>query len=94
MTKTNHKIINYDDHTRFGGLIYLSDFDTETPCGDIADRIVEDWKFDEQCRRNAEARDARVQKKNQIETGKIRYTKISDDGITINLGNGYVYRCR
>lgn len=64
MTKRNYKMTNYDDHTRFGGLIYLSDFDTENPCGNIADRIISDWKFDSQCKKNADARDARAKRKN------------------------------
>lgn len=52
MTKT-HK-----DPTRFSGLINLSDFETDyrgkdnTNGSTIAQRIVTDWRFDEQCRKN------------------------------------------
>lgn len=48
---------NYEvDCTKFGGVIYASDF---YPCynsGDIAKRIVSDWNFDKQCRKNIEER--------------------------------------
>ena len=49
---------NYEtDHTTFGGLICYSDFCTDYRGKDekkspIADRIMSDWKFDEQCRKN------------------------------------------
>lgn len=45
-------------HNTFGGLISLSDFDTnykrKTNSGGslIARRIIADWSFDEQCRKN------------------------------------------
>lgn len=52
-------IENYkQDHTRFGGTIYLGDFETDYR-GDnhelstIAQRIASDMKFDEGCRRDA-----------------------------------------
>ncbi len=40
------------DCTRYGGRLYVSDFDTSYPNGRIAERIVIDSKFDEQCRKN------------------------------------------
>lgn len=46
------------DHTRFGGLVYASDFNTDIRGKDqkngsaIASRIVNDYRFDEQCRKN------------------------------------------
>lgn len=40
------------DHTQFGGIIYPSDFDTSYSNGNIASRIANDKKFDEQCRKN------------------------------------------
>lgn len=59
---------NYNtDHTRFGGLIYLSDFDTEhrkkknTNGSVIAGRILRDLNFDQRCRKNIE---------NQIRNGR------------------------
>lgn len=53
---------HYEDHTRFGGTIYLGDFETDYR-GDnhelstIAQRIALDMKFDEQCKKNAHNRD-------------------------------------
>ena len=50
------------DHSRFGGTIYLGDFETDYR-GDnhelstIAQRIESDMKFDERCRRDARNRD-------------------------------------
>lgn len=55
MTKTN---FYKPDHTHFGGIIYLSDFETEwkgkkNQNGSIiASRIAGDKRFDEQCRQN------------------------------------------
>ncbi len=51
------------DHSTFGGIIYLSDFETYHRGKDnnngstIASRISSDWKFDEQCRKNIENRE-------------------------------------
>lgn len=39
------------DNTVFGGLICLSDFDTNSPRGNIAERIERDKRFDEQCKK-------------------------------------------
>ena len=51
----------------FGGYIYLSDFDTEyCRSKNIAARIASDWKFDEQCKRNALGRE-RIKKLNMSE---------------------------
>lgn len=50
------------DHTRFGGIIYPSDFETEwkgrkNQNGSmIASRIASDRRFDEQCRQNIQNR--------------------------------------
>lgn len=52
---TNHIYRNPASH--FGGIIKLSDFCTNHPCNhNIARRIASDWSFDEQCRKNEEAR--------------------------------------
>ena len=40
------------DNTIFGGLICLSDFDTNSHRGNIAERIERDKRFDEQCKKN------------------------------------------
>ena len=69
----NYKTETYRDATRFGGIIYASDFETDfrgkdSPHGSsIAKRIMQDWRFDEQCRKNCIARDMRRSKKKQTE---------------------------
>lgn len=59
MTKTIYKTgIRDIDHATFGGIIYPSDFNTNCKGKNnangspIANRIINDWKFDEQCRKN------------------------------------------
>lgn len=44
------------DNSTFGGILYLSDFNTSHPSGNIAQRIVSDMNFDRQCKRNSEIR--------------------------------------
>lgn len=44
-------------HNTFGGRIYEYDFDTEHYNGSMARRILSDWRFDEQCRKNCENRE-------------------------------------
>lgn len=39
-------------HNTFGGYIYPSDFDRRSSMSEIADRIIADWKFDNECRKN------------------------------------------
>lgn len=49
-----------NDHSKFGGLIYPSDFNTDyigknnTNGSVIASRIIADRNFDNQCRKNRE----------------------------------------
>lgn len=50
------------NYSTFRGIIYKGDFDYHHSLSDMAERIMSDWKFDEQCRKNAENRDR--QKKN------------------------------
>lgn len=56
---------NHNDHTRFGGLIYNYDFDTEHKLynadkgSSIAARIMSDWRFDYHCAQNIEGRKRR-----------------------------------
>ena len=57
---------NYADHTRFGGKISNYSFNVHTTMSDIASQIISDWKFDQQCKRNAENRD---EKKNYTKKG-------------------------
>lgn len=44
----NHKV----DHTKFGGVIMPSDYNTNFTNANTASRIENDRKFDNQCRRN------------------------------------------
>lgn len=54
--KNNYYVIkNYN--TTFGGKIYESDFNGHATMSNIAERIVSDWRFDEQCLKNSENRD-------------------------------------
>lgn len=58
---------NYENRSTFGGLIYFTDFytnysgnpNTRSP---IANRILQDRKFDKQCKKNLEIRDKRRNK--------------------------------
>lgn len=64
------------DHTRFGGLIYPSDFNTDyrgkdnTNGSQIAKRIASDYQFDKQFKKNTENRNRQkeYQKENKIIT--------------------------
>lgn len=57
---TNRYLICEKDHTKFGGSIFLSDFNTDyrrkdSPNGSsIASRIINDWNFDKRCQKNIE----------------------------------------
>lgn len=61
MPETFYRTGNYKaSHTTFGGIICLSDFNTDyrgknnTNGSPIAHRIINDSKFDKQCRKNRE----------------------------------------
>jgi hypothetical protein len=63
MIQTFYKAGNYKtDHAKFGGLIYLSDFQTDhkgrdqTGGSSIAGRIARDQRFDEECKKNFQFR--------------------------------------
>ena len=62
-TTTFYRTGNYKpDHTTFGGIISNGDFCTEysqKPGEHIKD-IISDWKFDEDCKKNAESRARRI----------------------------------
>ena len=53
------------DHSTFGMNIYRGDFDSWNYMSDIADRIVSDWRFDQQCKKNAQNRDKNKKIKEQ-----------------------------
>ena len=68
MTETSRRTQNYKiDHSTFGGVIQSSNYCTNYPrhrsTRSIASRIISDWNFDEQCRRNAKAREKEKQYK-------------------------------
>ena len=45
------------DYATCGSVIYNYDFDGYVSMSDMAERIVSDWKFDDDCKKNAENRD-------------------------------------
>ena len=62
MTRNYYRTGNYSvNHSTFGGIINFSDFCTDHNRSEKskswAERIVSDWKFDEQCKKNTESRD-------------------------------------
>ena len=61
MTRNYYTTGNYNpDYSTFGGIINFSDFCTDYNRSEKskswAERIVSDWKFDEQCKKNMENR--------------------------------------
>lgn len=61
MTGTTNRYGIYEvDHTKFGGFIYPSDYNTDNigknnySGSPIANRIANDSKFDKQCKKNRE----------------------------------------
>ena len=52
-TTRNHK----PDHSTCGSQIYNYDFDGYVSMSSMAERIISDWKFDKQCKKNIENRD-------------------------------------
>ena len=66
MTGTNnfYTTETYDrEHIHFGGDISNYSFDGHSTMAEIADSIMSGWIFDEQCRKNALARDRKPIKK-------------------------------
>ena len=57
MTRNYYRTGNYKpDHSTCGSVIYNYDFDGYVSMKDMAERIISDWKIDERCRKNTEAR--------------------------------------
>ena len=53
MTRNYYTTGNYKpDHSTFGGVIYNYDFDGYVSMSDMAERIISDWKFDEERRKD------------------------------------------
>ena len=58
MKRNYYRTGNYKpDRSTCGSVIYNYDFDGYVSMADMAERIVSDWKLDEQCKKNAESRD-------------------------------------
>ena len=58
MKRNYYRTGNYKpDHSTCGSVIYNYDFDGYISMADMAERIISDLKFDEQCRKNVESRD-------------------------------------
>ena len=54
MTRNYYRTGNYKpDRSTCGSVIYNYDFDWYVSMGDMAERIIADWKFDEDCRKLA-----------------------------------------
>ena len=55
MTRNYYRTGNYKpDHSTCGSKIYNYDFDGYVSMADMAERIISDWKFDEQHRKDIE----------------------------------------
>ena len=55
MTRNYYTTENYrSDHSTCGSKIYNYDFDGYVSITDMAERIISDWKFDEQRRKDIE----------------------------------------
>ena len=58
MTRNYYRTGNYKlNHSTCSSVIYNYDFDGYVSMSSMAERIISDWKIDEQCRKNAENRD-------------------------------------
>ena len=58
MTRNYYTTGNYNvNHSTCGSKIYNYDFDGYVSITDMAERIISDWKFDDDCKKNAESRD-------------------------------------
>ena len=57
MTRNYYRTENYKpDYSTCGSKIYNYDFDGYVSITDMAERIISDWKFDEQRRKDIETR--------------------------------------
>ena len=57
MTRNYYTTENYrTDHSTCGSKIYNYDFDGYVSITDMAERIISDWEFDEQRRKDIETR--------------------------------------
>ena len=55
MTRNYYTTGSYNvNHSTCGSVIYNDDFDGYVSMTSMAERIISDWKLDEQCRKNVE----------------------------------------
>lgn len=53
ITEKYYTTRNYElDHSKCGSIIYNYDFDGYVSMTSMIDRIISDWRFDEECRKN------------------------------------------
>ena len=65
MARNYYTTGNYrTDHSTCGSAIYNYDFEGYVSMSDMAERIISDWKFDEQRRKNMENRNRNKNYKN------------------------------
>ena len=65
MTRNYYTTVNYrTDHSTCGSAIYNYDFEGYVSMSDMAERIISDWKFDEQRKKNMENRNRNKNYKN------------------------------
>ena len=58
MTRNYYTTGSYKpDRSTCGSVIYNYDFDGYVSMSSMAERIISDWKFDKQCKKNIENRD-------------------------------------
>ena len=58
MTRNYYRTGNYKtDHSTCGSVIYNYDFDGYVSMASMAERIISDWKFDEERRKDISNRD-------------------------------------
>lgn len=73
MTRNYYRTGNYNvNHSTCGSVIHNYDFNGYVSMADIAERIISDWKLDEQCKKNAENRDENKNARKELtKNGKI-----------------------
>lgn len=55
------------NRSTYGGVIYNGDFDEYHSINDIASRIISDWSFDKQCKKNIEVRNKQTAYKEEAQ---------------------------
>ena len=67
MTRNYYTTGSYNvNHSTCGSVIHNYDFDGYVSITSMAERIISDWKFDDDCKKNAENRDRKKNYKKGI----------------------------